>query len=128
VLAAVEIYQAFWNAPQLKHDREMVSHTFEVMTTARQLEWAARDAERGQRNYLITGDASHLSMYRTGMQQAPGLLSKLKHLTSDNPYQQVRLPLLERDMENKLAELKRTAQIRETKGADAALEVIRAGL
>ena len=52
--AAVEMYQALWNAPQLKYDREMVSHTFEVMSTARALEWAARDAERGQRNYLIT--------------------------------------------------------------------------
>src|SRR5437773_7155607 len=128
VLAAVEIYQALWNAPQLKYDREMVSHTFEVISTARALERAARDAERGQRNYLITGDASHLATYRTGMEQAPGLLSKLKHLISDNPYQQVRMPVLERDIENKLAELKRTAEIRETKGADAAVEVIRAGL
>src|SRR5437762_6074519 len=81
VLAAVEIYQALWNAPQLKRDRELVSHTFEVMSAAKELEWAVRDAERGQRNYLITGDAPHLSTHRTGMQEAPGLLAKLKHLT-----------------------------------------------
>ena len=61
VLAAVEMYQALWNAPQLKRDRELVSHTFEVMSAAKELEWAVRDAERGQRNYLITGDAPHLS-------------------------------------------------------------------
>ena len=128
VLAAVEIYQAVWNAPQLKRDRELVAHTFEVMRIARELEWAARDAERGQRNYLITGDASHLSTYRTGMQEAPGLLSRLKSLTSDNQDQQTRMPALERGIENKLAELKRIAEVRETNGANAAFEVIRAGL
>ena len=128
VLAAVEIYQAGWNAPQLKRDRELVAHTFEVMSTARELEWAARDAERGQRNYLITGDASHLSTYRTGVQEAPRLLSRLKSLTSDNQDQQARMPLLERGIENKLAELKRIAEVRETNGPNAAFEVIRAGL
>jgi PAS domain S-box-containing protein len=128
VLAAVEIYQAVWNAPQLKRDRELVAHTFEVMSTARELEWAARDAERGQRNYLITGDASHLSTYRTGMQEAPGLLARLKSLTSDNPDQQARMPVLERGIESKLAELKRIAEVREAKDANAAFEVIRAGL
>ena len=46
VLVALEIYQAFWNAPQLERDRRLVSHTFEVIATARSLEWAIRDAER----------------------------------------------------------------------------------
>ncbi|HZE61956.1 MAG TPA: CHASE3 domain-containing protein [Burkholderiales bacterium] len=128
VLAAVELYQAFWNAPQLKRDRESVSHAFEVMSTARELEWAVRDAERGQRNYLITGDASHLSAYRSGMQAAPALHSKLKQLTADNPEQQGRLPVLDRDIQAKLAQLRRTAEIRETRGADAAFEMIRAAL
>ena len=128
VLAAVEIYQALWNAPQLRRDRELVSRTFEVISTARELEWTGRDAERGQRNYLITGDASHLSTYRTGMQEAPGLLAKLKSLTSDNPEQQARMPVLERELESKLAELRRTAEIRQTRGPDAAFEAVRASL
>src|SRR5258706_5084078 len=78
VLAAVELYQALWNAPQLRRDREAVEHTFEVISTAKALERALRDAERGQRNYVITGDISHLSAYRPGMQQAPDLLAGLK--------------------------------------------------
>jgi PAS domain S-box-containing protein len=128
VLASVEIYQAFWNTPQLKRDREALSRTFELITTARKLEWAARDAERGQRNYLVSGDASHLSAYRAGMQQAPELLSRLKQLVTDNPEHQRLTAVLERSIEDKLDELARTAETREAKGAAAALGLVRAGL
>jgi PAS domain S-box-containing protein len=128
VLATVEMYQALVNAPQLRRDRQAVGHTFEVIATARALELSTRDAERGQRNYLLTGDRSHLELYRSGIQRAPALLDKLKRLTADNPDQQGRIPGLEHGIESKLDELRRTGEVRETAGPNAALGMVRAEL
>ena len=128
VLAALESYQVFWNTPRLKRDRQLVSHTFEVIATANGLELALRDAERWQRNYLITGEPSELAPHRAGMQEAPRLFGKLNQLTSDNPEQQARMPQLERLIDDKLAELKRTSDLNEAKGRDGAMAAIRAGL
>jgi CheY-like chemotaxis protein len=95
-------------APQLKAGPELVAHTYEVIATARGLERAMQDAERGQRSYLITADAAHLDVYRSGTADVPLRLARLKQLTLGNAEQQRRWPVLEHQVEIKLAELRRT--------------------
>src|SRR5437870_4451680 len=103
-LIGIEIYQAFWNTPELKRNRESVLHTVEVIRMARGVARAMRDAERGQRGFLITEDSAYLEPYRTGVRETTDILAKLKQLTSDNPEQQRRLPVLEQQISAKLAE------------------------
>jgi PAS domain S-box-containing protein len=127
-LAALEIYQAFWNAPTLSHDRELVSRTFETINTARALEMAVRDAERAQRNSLLERDLSELAQQRAATHGASQLLARLQSITADNPAERARMPELARDVESKLAELERIAQVHDSQGPDAALQLVRAGL
>jgi PAS domain S-box-containing protein len=126
-LAALEIYQAFWNAPKLSHDRELVSRTFETINTARALEMAVRDAERAQRNSLLERDLSELAQQRAATHRAPQLLARLQSITADNPAERARMPELARDIESMLAELERIAQVHDSQGPDAALQLVRAG-
>jgi PAS domain S-box-containing protein len=111
-------------APQLKAGPELIARTYEVIAAARGVERAMQDAERGQRGFLITADAAYLDTYRSGIREAPARLAKLKQLTADNPEQQRRWPVLERQLGIKLAELKRTLEVRERQGFEAARMIV----
>jgi PAS domain S-box-containing protein len=124
VLVGLEIYQIVRNVPELRRSQDWVAHTIEVINATQALERAVQDAERGQRGFLITGDAAYLDPYKKGVQEIPDDLSKLKQLTADNPEQQSRWPVLEHQIEIKLDELKRTVDARQNQGFDAARQIV----
>ena len=124
VLVGLEIYQIVRTVPELRRSQDLVARTIDVITTAQSLQLAIQDAERGQRGFLITGDAAYLDPYRSGLERVPAILSKLKQLTADNPEQQRRWPNLESQIDIKLAELKRTVDARQTDGFDAARKIV----
>ncbi len=68
-----------------------VLHTHEVIAESESLLGSLRDAETGQRGYLLTHDESYLEPYNKGINESLETLHKLKALTSDNPTQQSRL-------------------------------------
>jgi PAS domain S-box-containing protein len=124
VLVGLEIYQIAGNVPELRRSQDWVAHTIEVLNATQALERAVQDAERGQRGFLITGDAAYLDPYTKGVQEIPDILSKLKQLTADNPEQQSRWPILEHQIETKLDVLKRTIDARQNQGFDAARQIV----
>src|SRR4051794_1200054 len=123
-LVALEIYQIGANAPQLRRSRELVVHTFEVITTAQALDRALQDAERGQRGFLITEDPVFLEPYRNGARDARPLLAKLQELLTGDSDQQRRLSAMEAQVDLKLRELQRGLDAREAQGFDAARQII----
>ena len=124
VLVGLEVYQVVGTVPELKRSQDLVAHTIEVITQTQALETAIRDAERGQRGFLITGDPAYLSSYTSGVAQVPAILARLKQLTVDNPEQQHRWPILEQQIDVKLDELKRTVDARQNEGFDAARKIV----
>jgi CHASE3 domain sensor protein len=58
-LIGLQTYQVRARAPELTQHRELIVHTFEVITTAQALATAVRDAERGQRGFLLSGERSY---------------------------------------------------------------------
>jgi signal transduction histidine kinase len=127
-LLALEIYQGFWNAPELRRGRERVVHTFEVIATAQALERSIRSAERGQRVFLLTRDKSQLEAYRAGARETPPLLASLRRMTADDPARQRRLPELEQRINAKLSELGRLAELIDSAGVDSAIGVLQSNL
>ena len=124
-LVVLQTYQVRARAPQLTQDREWVVHTFEVITTAQALAKAVRDAERGQRRYLLSGESSYLEIYQSATRDVPVLLAKLKGLTRDNPEQQRRWPDLEHQIDIELEELQRTLQLSTHDGFSAVQQFLR---
>ena len=53
-----------------------------------------KDAETGQREYLITGEGRYLEPYYAAISSIDERLERLKTLTTDNPSQQSRLASL----------------------------------
>ena len=54
-----------------------------------------KDAETGQRGYIITGDTAYLGPYRQAHAQSRALLATLRAQTRDNAGQQRRLDTLD---------------------------------
>ena len=101
-----------------------VAHTHQVRTELADLLSELKDAETGQRGYLITGDDSYLAPYQSALGAIKATLDDVRKLTSDNPDQQRRLAAISPVIDAKLAELKQTIDLRRTEGLDAAAKVV----
>jgi methyl-accepting chemotaxis protein len=86
-----------------------------------------KDAETGQRGFVITADASFLEPYQSGAGTVVQFLKDLRALTADNQNQQRRIDELEPLVASKLNELNRVLELRRTAGFDAAMKAIAAG-
>ncbi|MBV8470622.1 MAG: CHASE3 domain-containing protein [Burkholderiaceae bacterium] len=104
-----------------------VTHTHQVLEHVSSVLSQLKDAETGQRGYLLTGDDNYLDPFRTGTAGTPKLLQDLRELTADNPNQQRRLDAVAPLVEAKFAELRRTVELRRQSGLDAALKVVLTG-
>lgn len=80
-----------------------------------------KDAETGQRGYLLTGDARYLEPYNTARPRIQALLSQVEargEFSGDGAS-------LQQLVSEKLAELQRTIDLRRTGHVEAALEIVR---
>ena len=109
---------------RLMFTSERVAHTHEVLTQLELVLGSLKDAETGQRGYLLTGVESYLEPYDAANRQIVEHLGQVEKLTADNPNQQVRLPRLRSLVGEKLAELSETIELRKSNGFNAALELV----
>ena len=68
-----------------------VAHTHKVLERVEALVSSMKDAETGQRGFIITGDASYLEPFRASRDEMNAHYQALRGLTADNPNQQRRL-------------------------------------
>ena len=114
----------FFNTNNLADNSAMIAHTHEVLAELEGIVSLLKDAEIGQRGYLITGEDRYQEPYVAALPQIQEKLDHVRQLTSDNPRQQDRLNDLEPLVQAKLDELQETIDLRTTVGFDAALAVV----
>ncbi|HKQ71756.1 MAG TPA: CHASE3 domain-containing protein [Polyangiaceae bacterium] len=114
-------------AYQLIENDRWVSHTYQVRKDLADLLSQLKDAETGQRGFVITGNEAFLEPYTSGMAEVEKTLEDLKRLTSDNPQQQERLALLTPVLEIRRGELARTIAQRRTEGFEPVAKFIALG-
>jgi methyl-accepting chemotaxis protein len=118
---------AYRSVDSLTKTSYSVAHTHDVIEHLAELINQLKDAETGQRGYVVTGDESFLEPHRTGTAAVPRLLQELRELTADNPNQQRRIAQAEPLVAAKLAELRRTIELRRAAGFDAAERIVANG-
>jgi CheY-like chemotaxis protein/CHASE3 domain sensor protein len=84
-----------------------------------------KDAETGQRGYLLTGDEGYLEPYSNAVAALPGEFSTLRGLTANRLQQKKRLEALESLADQKMTELRQTVELRRAGQNSAALTVVR---
>ncbi|WP_066921334.1 CHASE3 domain-containing protein [Methylobacterium sp. CCH5-D2] len=104
--------------------REWSQHSYRVLGTTKDLAIALRDAERGQRGYVLTGRDEYLGPYDAARDRIGVLQGELQKLTADNAVQQDRIRALAPVVQHKLEELAQSVQARRDGGLEAALRIV----
>jgi PAS domain S-box-containing protein len=92
-------------------NQEWFSHSRRVVQELRITESMVKDAETGQRGYLLTGRQNYLLPYDRAIGQMDAHLQNLANLIGDNPKEQSEVEKLRLLIDKKLAELTRTISL-----------------
>jgi len=109
------------NIDSLIENETWVSHTQQVRRGIAELLSELKDAETGQRGFVITTNKSFLEPYQSALTEIDKTYEELRKSTIDNPEQQHRLDAARPLIDAKLAELKLTIEMRQT-GDEAELK------
>jgi methyl-accepting chemotaxis protein len=118
---------AYRSIGSLTSTNHLVAHTHEVLEHLTLVRSLVKDAEIGQRGYVITGDEAFLEPYHVGIGGVAGVLKDLRQLSADNASYQARLDQMEPLITAKLAELEQTIELRRKGNSEEAVRIIRAG-
>ncbi|MBY0357460.1 MAG: CHASE3 domain-containing protein [Candidatus Obscuribacterales bacterium] len=125
IILAVIGLVAYSNSLNLANNNMWVSHTHAVIDSARQVLSHLKDAETGQRGFLLTGSEQYLEPYNGAVNQIKASIQNLRTLTIDNPIETQRCDRLEEAAADKLTELSETIKLYHQSGADAALALVK---
>ncbi|HEX8202333.1 MAG TPA: CHASE3 domain-containing protein, partial [Isosphaeraceae bacterium] len=115
----------YHNVRTIDSSDRWIDHTREVIIELERAASTLKDAETGQRGFLLTGDEDYLEPFRAATARMDVTLDHLAALTADNPSQQRRIAELKRLKAAKMEELRRTIALRAEVGLEAALAVVR---
>ena len=100
---------------KINEQHKWVLHTHKVVEESERFLGYLRDAETGQRGFLLTKNESYLEPFNVAIQQAMSTYTILKKLTENNETQQNRLLRVYDLMINKTSELIETIELFKSK-------------
>jgi signal transduction histidine kinase/ActR/RegA family two-component response regulator len=105
----------------------LVTHTVEVRQAAEGLISEIRDAESGQRGYMLTGRSEYLVPVDRAETKIPTLVARLKTLTMDNSVQQARLARLAPLIDERMDVVRRTVALAQRGDQENAVALMATG-
>jgi methyl-accepting chemotaxis protein len=112
---------------RLIEDQAWVDHTELVRRNLRDLSGLMKDAETGQRGFILTGDEDFLQPHAEAVPRIASTYDRLSELVADNPEQERRLEAARPLIEAKLAGIGVRIAERRNNGLDAAAAIVQAG-
>jgi PAS domain S-box-containing protein len=117
-------FSSYWQWIQMRdtlaqglRDRQLLTATDELMSQV-------KDAETGQRGYLLTGSDEYLAPYTKAAAAIPALLDRVTSAAGVQEPLPAQAKLLRRYVEEKLTELAATVSARRTQGLEAAMKIV----
>ncbi len=122
LLIVILSYQS-WVAFGARSEQLSITRQIEDGTDA--LLSSLKDAETGQRGFLLTGNDRYLEPYRKALAEMPVTLKTLADVArTSHPAEARQIDALKPLIQAKLDELQQTIDMRRSKGLDAALAVV----
>ncbi|HEV2274049.1 MAG TPA: CHASE3 domain-containing protein [Acidobacteriaceae bacterium] len=110
---------AFRSVQALTESQSWVLHTWHVIDALTNITDSLKDAESGDRGYLLTGDKDYLAPYVQAKRDLPDELQAVAKLTADNAEQQKALRELRAVIESRMSLLDQSIEEREAGDADS---------
>lgn len=108
--------------------QEAIFRTYDNIRTSTELLSLLKDAETGERGFLLTGDTSYLRPFNHARITIPLVLDSIHQLAQDDPLQK---EILENRIlplsESQLSQFESTVRIRQTFGADSSIQYLLLG-
>ncbi len=116
---------SYSNISRLVDTGDWVTHTHQVLTKLEELLSSIKDAETGQRGFIITGEERYLEPYNSATTRIDRAFEEVSRLTRDNAIQQRRLEALQTTLRARLDLLKQIIELRRSaQGFEAARQMI----
>ncbi len=122
ILIAVLSYQALQDQAA---NRGRTLQTLASVSAVEAMLSALKDAETGQRGFLLTGEEAYLAPFDAARSEIPSALAEIERLTRGTPEQSGRLDSLRRLTQEKLDELQQTIELRRSGNPEEALRIVR---
>ena len=119
---SIFLYREFFAVSQAS---KWITHTHQVRSELFAAQSDLRDAESGQRGYLLTGKKTYLEPYNRGLANINSRLTRIKDFAADSPKQMHALFEAVKTIDAKKAEMAHIIDIYETQGYDAAVARMR---
>src|SRR3954468_21350017 len=84
IISSIASYSSIQNLLDSSH---LVDHTDSILTRLETALSTMKDAETGQRGFLLTGDTTYLRPYYGSQERALTLVDNIRTMTRDNPLQ-----------------------------------------
>jgi CHASE3 domain sensor protein len=101
-----------------------LTRTVEVLAQIQSLVSTLKDAETGQRGFLLTGRENYLEPYLAAKQALAAELGSVRTLLADDPAQRGRFESLQAVAADKMQELGETIELKRAGKTDAALAIV----
>ena len=111
---------AYWNTNALLTDSKWVIQSISTMKKITTVLSTMKDAETGERGFIITGNESYLEPYIQGRDSVYTILKSLRSMISDNANQIRRVDKAKSLIDNKLSGIEKNIQLKKSKGFEAA--------
>ena len=118
VIVGLNTWLAFRSVNALVRSDYWVDHTWQSIDQVERIMSSAKDAETGNRGYLLTGDENYLAPYLSATRDLPAELNRFQSLTSDNVSQQARLQKMRVVINARLALLQQGIDLRRSRSLD----------
>ena len=128
-VAVAAVLITAWLAFDSLQDRsaaaERISRAYDVLVRLQRVFSFVKDAETGQRGYLLTGAENYLDPYDKARVALPGEMQSLQAAVKSDSEQQRRLDAFVQTIDEKLAELSQSIALKRSGDAEAALALVR---
>ncbi|MGA0556993.1 response regulator [Larkinella sp. VNQ87] len=111
LLLLVSLAASFLSTQRLIQNTELVNHTNQILIEAENIISYMKDAETGQRGYLLTKDPLFLQPYNGAYEKMATSYKTLTELTVDNPAQQKNLSQVSALYEAKFDQMQRVINL-----------------
>src|SRR5665213_1089425 len=116
ILLVISSLASFISIKNLIRSSEMVVHSKQTIDNLNGVLSIVKDAETGQRGFLLTGNTLFLEPYNNAVGKAGGIIDQISEQTSDNEFQQKNLAQLRIDVEQRMNGLAKNIRIKTQNG------------